>query len=357
MYDYFLNDIELKNLIFSNFFLVDLLSNKPRYILNVHIYRWTDKGIYDRHLFKAILNEEYIMHILTKFFNIDAMYNIMNFFLYYHAYHFYLVSRVIFAIVFFFYISLFLFDSYNCEEGKNIWYKKFCDYLIIFLRFLFDKLENIEESFYALKFIIFMFSLVLSNLFFWNSYINFIVFIEWNLPVCFGMILIFELLYLLGSYMFLYLNGSNSRKIIVASFFEDLINFFILIIRIFLQFIRGIICAIYHDLLREANIVVIRWLIDLDDSLFLNESNDLNLTSIVYLNIFLSNIFYLFIVTFGVTLVFLQALFLCLAIWLFCKCWFISIYESKFFIKDTVKNKQTLKNYFEPIYKKYVLDF
>jgi hypothetical protein len=58
--------------------------------------------------------------------------------------------------------------------------------------------------------------------------------------------------------MFIYLNGANSRKIIIASFFEDLINFFILLVRVFLQFIRGVICGIYHDLLRESNIVTIR---------------------------------------------------------------------------------------------------
>lgn len=255
-----------------------------------------------------------------------------------HSYHMFVAYKIFFFSMMFFVCSTFLVNAYLDENNKNTVYKKFCNYLIIFLRFLFEKLENIEESFGSLKLIAFILSLIFSNIFFWNNYINFIVFIEWNLPVCFGIILILELLYLLGSYMFLYLNGANSRKAIIASFFEDLINFFILLVRIFLQFIRGVICGIYHDLLRESNIVIVRWLIDIDTNLFLNESNDLNLTSILLLNIFLYYLFYLFIITFGVTLVFLQSIFLCLAIWLFCKCWFLSVYESKFFIKKNKKD-------------------
>ena len=178
--------------------------------------------------------------------------------------------------------------------------------------------------------------LFFSNFFEYDDNINYVVFIEWNIPVCFGMILILELIFMLKSYIFMYLNGSKTKKLILVTFFEDLINFFILNIRILLQLIRGIICGIYHDLLREFNIKAI---IDLHDSNF-DWINSSEITSAcIEIRIFAKIIFvicYLYIITFAVILMFLQALFLFLAIWLFCKCWFMSVTSAKFLFKDKI---------------------
>ena len=69
------------------------------------------------------------------------------------------------------------------------------------------------------------------------------------------MLIIFENIYFFSSFIFIYLNGSKTRNLLIFSLFEDLINLFILITRIFLQMIRGLICSFYHDFFREISIV------------------------------------------------------------------------------------------------------
>lgn len=151
------------------------------------------------------------------------------------------------------------------------------------------------------------------------------IFLEWNLPIIFGLLIIFENLYLLSSYIFIYLNGSNGRKIFIFSLVEDVINFFILVSRIILQILRGFICSLYHDFFKEtlfSYISEMKIIIYIGNfiSKFVNEQ-------FVSIFFFVSIKMYLFIVsiTFISLLVFLQLLFLFLAIWLFCKCWFVSI--------------------------------
>lgn len=267
-------------------------------------------------------------------------------FIYQSSKFFYIIAKFYIFSLIFICLFYFLVDSYKTEEKKNLFYKKFCNYIIIWVRFLFEKLENNEESYLTIKLVSFFLFLFFSNFLAIDSNINFIVFIEWNLPVCFGIILICELVYFFGSYILLYLNGSKSRKVLIVSFFEDLMNFFILLIRISLQLIRGIICGIYHDLLREANIKIIQWLVELNWNWVLKYNTDYPFTSTPLFYLILFYIFFLYIITFAIILMFLQALFLFLAIWLFCKCWFLSVLYSKFFITN---KKNILK------YKKYLM--
>lgn len=235
---------------------------------------------------------------------------------------------------------LFIVDTYN--DNKNSIITKIIDYFILWIKFFYEKLENMKEGFLMAKLMFFFITIFFSSFFFFDDYINYLVFLEWNIPVCFGIILILELLWMLKSYIFIYLNGSKTKGTLLVTFFEDLINFFILNIRILLQLIRGIICGIYHDLLRESNIKIILWLHETNFE-WIN-SIELSITNVYikfsYKIIFF--IFYLIIITFAVILMFLQALFLFLAIWLFCKCWFMSINYSKFFIGDKKNIKDNL---------------
>jgi len=278
---------------------------------------------------------------LSNTFNNTLLLNCICAFIYWGAKYSYTLYQSYFFGMIFIFFFIFLLDCYESEGDKNLWFKKLCNYIILWLRFIFEKLENFEESYLFLKLASFILFLFFSNLFLWSEYINFIVFIEWNIPVCFGLVLIIELVLLFGSYILLYLNGSKSRKILVASFFEDLMNFFILVVRIFLQFIRGVICGIYHDLLREANLIIIRRLVNLNESWLLLFNNNHSFQNVPLFYIIVFYVFFFFIVTFGVTLMFLQALFLFLAIWLFCKCWFLAVLHSKFLIN----NKDNLLKY------------
>ncbi len=286
---------------------------------NVHSYR----NLYIENLVQKHLdNNNIILHSY-------------GYIIYNYSWHlgiFFKYFTLMFAFIIF---IIFIIETYKFKKNSII--TKIISYFIVWIKFFFEKLENTKEGFLMAKLMIFFLTLFFSSLFFFDDYINYIVFLEWNIPVCFGIILILELIWMLKSYIFIYLNGSKTKGSISLTFFEDLINFFILIIRIILQLIRGIICGIYHDLLRESNIKIILWLHEINfDWLksieFLSES--------IYIKFFykiLFVIFYLLIITFAIILMFLQALFLFLAIWLFCKCWFISVNNSKFFFKNKIK--------------------
>ena len=194
-------------------------------------------------------------------------------------------------LIFIFY----LVDTYN--DNKNSIITKVIDYFILWIKFFFEKLENIKEGFLIAKLTFFFFTIYISSLFGFDDYINYIVFVEWNIPVCFGIILILELIWMLKSHIYIYLNGSKTKNIMIATLLEDLINFLILNIRIFLQLIRGIICGIYHDLIREANVKIIIWLNSIStDWLNFIELNTGNIY-IKFIYKFIFYIFFLFIIT------------------------------------------------------------
>lgn len=195
----------------------------------------------------------------------------------------------------------------------------------MWIKFFSEKLESFEEAYLTFKFLPFFIFIFFSHLFFLENFINIITFIEWNLPVVFGILLIFESIWLFGSHIFIYLNGSKTRNFFFFTMFEDLINLFILITRIILQLVRGLICSFYHDFLRE---ISINFFGKMQDYFFLwNNLFNFNIINSYWIIVlfFFKFLFFIFILTFAVVLMFLQALFLFLAVWLFCKCWFISI--------------------------------
>lgn len=231
-------------------------------------------------------------------------------------------------------LCAYIVNTYN--ENKDSYITKTINFFLTWIKFFFEKLENMLEGYISLKFFFFLMFLFFSNFFEYDDNINYVIFIEWNIPVCFGMVLILELIFMLKSFTFMYLNGSKTKKIILVTYFEDLINFFILNIRILLQLIRGIICGIYHDLLREYNIKTIIYLHEINfEWINSNEITNADI-KIKILSKILFVICYLFIITFAVILMFLQALFLFLAIWLFCKCWFMSVSSSKYLFKNKI---------------------
>ena len=286
---------------------------------------------------------KYIEDLTQELFNnnnifLNAYASIMyNYGWYLGTFFIYLTPMFSFVIFIFF-----LVDTYN--DNKNSIITKTFDYLIIWIRFFYEKLESIKEGFLVAKLVFFFLTIYISNIFTFDDYIDFIVFIEWNIPVCFGVILILELIWMLKSHIFIYLNGSKTKNVMSVTLIEDLINFFILNIRVFLQLIRGIICGIYHDLIREANIKIIIWL----HTTNYDWINSIELVTVdIYIKILYKIIFYFFyilIITFALILMFLQALFLFLAVWLFCKCWFMSVNNSKFFFKKKINLTKFFKN-------------
>lgn len=251
-----------------------------------------------------------------------------------YAWHIGTIGKYLILVFPTIFLSMYIVKTFN--ENKDSYITKTITFFITWIKFFYEKLENILEGYLSVKVFFFLMFLFFSNFFEFDDNINYVIFIEWNIPVCFGMVLILELVFMLKSYTLMYLNGSKTKKIITVTLFEDLINFLILNIRILLQFIRGVICGIYHDLLREFNINAI---IKLHEANFewINSAEIVN--SCTEIRVFAKIIFvicYLYIITFAVILMFLQALFLFLAIWLFCKCWFISVTSSKFLFKDKI---------------------
>ena len=167
------------------------------------------------------------------------------------------------------------------------------------------------------------------HFFFFDNFLNTYIFLEWSLPVIFGLFIILENIWLFSSSIFIYLNGSKGRKFFFITLVEDFINLFILITRILLQIIRGVICSLYHDFFREISILFFFKIYNF--FFFLNFVFNFNIiNSFWFLSVFFIKFFFIVIVmTFAVLLMFLQILFLFLAIWLFCKCWFISFYKQK----------------------------
>ena len=307
--------------LYDQFKLVNQKGGFTKYNENFNVYTYRNQYI-ENLVQKQMDNNNIFVHAFG--------YTLSN-----YSWHIGVFAKYIPLMFAFIIFIMFIIETYKFKKNSII--TKSINYFIVWIKFFHEKLENTKEGYLMAKLMLFFLTLFFSSLFFFDDYINYIVFLEWNIPVCFGIILILELIWILKSHILIYLNGSKTKNSLSLTLFEDLINFFILVIRIILQLIRGIICGIYHDLLRESNIKIILWLHETNFEWV--KSIEL-LTENIYLKIFykiLFVIFYLLIITFAIILMFLQALFLFLAIWLFCKCWFMSVNNSKFFFKNKWK--------------------
>lgn len=234
--------------------------------------------------------------------------------------------EVVFVFLYFFFISL----KYNSNYNIILWNNKsnflinYEIFLIFLLNILFIKFETFEEALSVIIFWPWCIVLVFTHLIVFENNEIFFIFIEWGLPVIYSYFIICEYLWSLGSYFFIYLNGTRGRRSLVFTLIEDLIAFFILIARVSLQMIRGIICGLYHDFFRE----ITEFIIDTWDSFFYLYSWKMPFLKMSVWNdllIFCLNVYLIaFILLFIYFILFLQLMFLLIAVWLFARCWFIS---------------------------------
>jgi hypothetical protein len=154
------------------------------------------------------------------------------------------------------------------------------------------------------------------------------IFVEWGLPVVYGFFLLVEHLWNFGSHFFIYLNGGRGRRSLVITLVEDILTFFIVIIRVCLQVVRGLLCGFFHNFFRELadkilNIYHLYCFYSDWDIPFIR-----SYTLFVDVISYGADLYLLgFALLFAYAILFLQLLFLVIAVWLFCRCWFISTYN------------------------------
>ena len=169
------------------------------------------------------------------------------------------------------------------------------------------------------------FLLVFTHAFLVDNHEVLFIFIEWGLPIVCGFFLLFEHLWNFGSYFFIYLNGGRGRRSLVITLIEDVLTFFIVIIRVSLQVVRGLLCGFFHNFFRELNDMAI------DLYHLYVQYTDWSIPFLTSASPFMDFIFFCakwyligFLLLFTYAIMFLQLLFLVIAVWLFCRCWFIS---------------------------------
>lgn len=194
-----------------------------------------------------------------------------------------------------------------------------------FLTLVLNKYESSEEAICMVVLWPWCFLLVFTHVFLIDNNEIMFIFVEWGLPVVYGFFLLIEHLWNFGSHFFVYLNGGRGRRSLLVTIIEDILTFFIVIIRVSLQVVRGLLCGFFHNFFREiadrvANIYHIYcWYADWNIP-FVS-------TSTVFVDVvsMLARWYVLgFTLLFVYAILFLQLLFLIIAVWLFCRCWFIS---------------------------------
>ena len=326
--------------------LFDIFFSILNYILNYNIDGFFENA--DRIIqFNLIFNGHEFFFI--EFNNFLNNYFFISFNFLFKQNNFYYIALFLdsnylnfFFLIIYFLIIFKIFKNYFFiifENSAIFFIKVISKFYIILLKFFGEKFESIEEGFLFIKFIPFFIFLFFIHLFYIDNLSYYLIFLEWSLPVLFGILIIIESLWLFSSYIFIYLNGSSNRKIFIITLTEDVINLSILIARILLQMVRGIICGLYHDFFREISMILIfkMQLINHQMLFFTAPYN------IFYMMYTVNMYFIIFlIISFTVFLMFLQILFLFLAVWLFCKCWFKSIfYQSKLYIiKNNYSNNK-----------------
>ena len=193
-----------------------------------------------------------------------------------------------------------------------------------FLTLVLNKYETSEEAICIIVLWPWCFLLVFTHVFLIDNNEVLFIFVEWGLPVVYGFLLLIEHLWNFGSHFFVYLNGGRGRRSLIITIVEDILTFFIVIIRVSLQVVRGLLCGFFHNFFREVSDKLTNiyhmycfyadWRIP-----FLSYGAFVDFVSVCARWYFLG-----FTLLFVYAILFLQLLFLIIAVWLFCRCWFIS---------------------------------
>lgn len=253
--------------------------------------------------------------ITTTIFSLN-----FNIFLFVYNITYFFVLFLIFLVIFKYFYETTLVKNTK-RNNFFYFYEKF---LIVWVNFISIKFESYEEA--LTSFILWPWAIFLVFTHFTGieDHESFFIFIEWGLPVVYGYFLILEHIWNFGKHMLLYLNGTRGRSVLIVTLFEDFIAFSIIFARITLQAVRGLICGFFHDFFRELS----DYLLNIWELYWNYIDSDLPFCSDYY--VFDSILFFsdwyilVFILLFIYVILFLQLLFLVIAVWLFCKCWFIS---------------------------------
>lgn len=212
--------------------------------------------------------------------------------------------------------------GYTSRTGMSVFYQ----FIVYdFLTLVLNKYETSEEAICMVVLWPWCFLLVFTHVFLIDNNEIIFIFVEWGLPVVYGFLLLIEHLWNFGSHFFIYLNGGRGRRSFLLTVIEDILTFFIVIIRVSLQVVRGLLCGFFHNFFREVT-----------DTLT-NNFHMYTFYSDWSIPFFRSSYFFVdfidmcgrwYFIGFGLLFVyailFLQLLFLIIAVWLFCRCWFIS---------------------------------
>jgi len=210
----------------------------------------------------------------------------------------------------------------ECTRSNIVLFYQFILYDSLTL--VLNKYESSEEALCIVVLWPWCFLLVFTHIFLVDDNEVLFIFIEWGLPIVYGFFLLFEHLWNFGSYFFVYLNGGRGRRSIFIVIIEDILTFFIVIIRVSLQVVRGLLCGFFHNFFRGVYDKVFDlyhvYLYYSDWSVPFFHTNPT--AQLIYF--FLGWYIIAFTLLFVYIILFLQLLFLIIAVWLFCRCWFIS---------------------------------
>lgn len=239
--------------------------------------------------------------------------------------NFFFVFDYIFIII----IVIFFFLKWNYDyltvvESQRSSLILFYENIIYsWVNFVSLKFESYDEALCVVIIWPWCVFLIFTHIFAFDNNESFFIFIEWGLPVIYGYLLLSEHIWNFGQYFFVYLNGSKGRRLLTVTLIEDLVSFIIILSRVSLQVVRGLICGFFHDFFREMSEYLFdTWFLYYE---FISNTNPQSLFVKKDLLLFFIDVYIIaFTLLFIYAVLFLQLLFLVIAVWIFCRCWFIS---------------------------------
>lgn len=189
----------------------------------------------------------------------------------------------------------------------------------------FDKVESQEEGIVLSFLWPWCFLIVFTHLIAASDHTILFGFSEWGLPVTYGLVMLLEHCWSMGTYLMVYIAGAAGRKLSLLTAVEDAAAALILVARVLLQAVRGVIVGMFHFISRE-----MLWNMKgywtsnnaLNSAIAATDTSQTAATPLLKLVFDCAITGGSFVIITAV--MFLQLLFLLVSVWLFCKCWFTS---------------------------------
>ena len=152
------------------------------------------------------------------------------------------------------------------HEYSSIYEKNRTDFFMYYKFILYDttnnaldKFESIDEALCVIVLFPWCFLLVFTHAFFIDNNEIIFFFVEWGLPVVYGVLMLVEHMWNFGVYFFVYLSGGRGRRSFFLTLGEDLLNLLIVLIRVCLQVVRGLLCGLMHKFFKDLVDQVVEW--------------------------------------------------------------------------------------------------